>query len=178
MSHFNKKCCPTVSRNVGNYTNYTDYINSQRACNVSVTECKRGPQGPQGPTGAPGSTTGTGATGPTGYTGPQGAAGVGGGILAGIVGMNTSTYTIPSLASSYNKFYWNASGGGLTVNLPTAGTLQNGQIIISAAAGGGSTVIVHYEAITITLVSSPAAFGEITSATFIDRGTDNGWFYY
>lgn len=66
MSQYPKRCCPTVSKNVGNYTNYTDYINSQRACNVPVTECKRGPQGPQGPTGAPGSATNTGATGPTG----------------------------------------------------------------------------------------------------------------
>jgi len=54
---------------VGNYTNYTDYINSQRACNIPVTDCKRGPQGSQGPTGytGPQSTV----TGPTGYTGPQ-----------------------------------------------------------------------------------------------------------
>ena len=78
MSQFNKRCCPTVSRNVGNYTNYTDYINSQRACNIPVTDCKRGPQGPQGPTGVPGLATltgATGSTGPTGQTGPQGVAG-------------------------------------------------------------------------------------------------------
>jgi hypothetical protein len=78
MSQFNKKCCPTVSRNVGNYTNYTDYINSQKTCNKPIVECTRGPQGPIGPTGLPGSATNTGATGPTGYegqTGPQGVAG-------------------------------------------------------------------------------------------------------
>jgi hypothetical protein len=66
MSQYSKKCCPTFSQNVGNYTNYTDYIKSQKTCNLVTTECKRGPQGPIGPPGVPGSATYTGATGPPG----------------------------------------------------------------------------------------------------------------
>lgn len=111
-----------------------------------------GPTGPKGTTGATGTTGSTGPTGPTGATGPTGPSGsalsvIGGGSGGVSIVGSGGAWLVPLFDGTADRFTANTDQA-----MPTAGTLSNLNVRLTAAPGTSSdgwiAVVLKNDAVT------------------------------